>query len=66
MTHYDIYVKGSLACSKPEPVRIFSHKILSDTTLGIIRQMTFEEASRYCRNVLGASIMRGHSEKDEE
>ena len=60
MKHYDIFIKGNFTNSKPEPVRVFSHTALNDNILTLLRQMPFDTAAFYCRNVLKASIMRGH------
>lgn len=66
MKFYDWYVKSKFENGKLEPVRICSHNVLSSATESFIRSLTYEEASNYCRNMLGATIMRGHPGKDEE
>ena len=64
MITYRIFIKNRFD-RKDEPISICSHNPIPDATLQRIGNMTFEDASFFCRNILKASIWRGHPDREE-
>lgn len=64
MKAYRIFVKNKFS-GELEPISVYSHKPISDAEIKMIRNMTYEEASAYCRRRYNASIWRGHYDREE-